>query len=271
MCGIAGISLSDRDARRNPAPALTAALLRGIEPRGRDATGIAWRANDQQIWLSKAAEPASTLADSLAAHTDGIRTVITHTRFATKGDPADNLNNHPIDHDGVVLTHNGTLSNDDDLFDVLGAPRYANVDSEAIAALLSWGPEVLGGDPWDLLPLIDGRAAVAWLRQDGPADTLRIARAIGSPLAVAQTVGGSFLYASTAEAITDAAEAAGLTIAFRRNLPEGTYLRIRHGRICDWLAFDLDDARTRIAARNQPRRRWDNYEGTLFPRTVGTR
>lgn len=62
-----------------------------------------------------------------------------HTRAQTKGDPNKNVNNHPVTGFNWLVTHNGTVYNDDDLFDYTGEVRPAEVDSIAIPLALSRG------------------------------------------------------------------------------------------------------------------------------------
>jgi hypothetical protein len=126
-----------------------------------------------------------------------------------------------------VLTHNGVVSNDDDLFRDLGVKRAGEVDSEAIAALLAYG----GDEPWRLLERVDCDAALAWLNADEPG-VLHLARVVGRPLHVAKTKGGALVYASTATAIRQACEAARVRLdGAPRAVPEGTYLRVEGGRV----------------------------------------
>ncbi len=55
-----------------------------------------------------------------------------HTRWSTRGDPANNRNNHPLRTGVVIGTHNGTIYNADYLFRRFGLPRHAEVDSEVL-------------------------------------------------------------------------------------------------------------------------------------------
>ncbi len=58
-----------------------------------------------------------------------------HTHWRTQGHESNNRNNHPL-RCGVTLgTHNGTIYNAGELFEVLGLPRFAQVDSEVIFRL----------------------------------------------------------------------------------------------------------------------------------------
>lgn len=234
MCGIAGFSLSKRDQAKGISARLARELALAIEHRGRDATGIGWTQADDDgtptVWVQK----DNVTARALAPHFEigrKVRTCIVHTRFATQGAPEDNLNNHPIERPGLLMVHNGVVRNDDDLFAMLDTERFGEVDSEAAAALLQHGPNIWhGAEPTDLLPLVRGSAALAWLNLDDP-HTLHLARHAGSPLVVAGTVGGSLLFASEQHALRRAAMAAGLLVTWSQSISEGTYLVVKRGRV----------------------------------------
>lgn len=240
MCGIAGFSLS-ADVQRVDATTLTRALLLGIEHRGRDATGIAWhgvtKADDGEVWIHKHNVRASQFVSHV--NVTGARAVIGHTRYATKGAPEARENNHPVEHDGIVLTHNGVIYNDDEVFAGLNGPeRYGQVDSEAAAALIAHAEDALDTPFHECLPLLEGSAALAWLKVDDRPGTLHLARIASSPLVVAQTRLGSLLYASTRQAILEAAMKGGFRVKYINDLPEGSYLRVVNGRITEVRRFD---------------------------------
>ena len=240
MCGIAGFSINDNsniDARK-----LSAALLDQIVARGYDATGVAWTNRFGDVWYSKAPIDAyEFIADSLEQMDPKAKTVILHTRYATKGDPAIEGNNHPIMRPGIVGVHNGVIPNDDEVFDLLGTERYAQVDSEAAFALLQEG----GMHPTEALTLLDGRVALGWINTDH-SNTLHLARWSESPLAIGQTSTGSFVFASTLPMLLKAGFKAGLQFTMTEALPEGWYMRVKNGTIHDMLPIGVpvvfDDA-----------------------------
>lgn len=223
MCGICGFSLT-REEWLN-AQNLATSMLLGIENRGRDATGAAWVQNDE-IWVSKEAIAASKFVQSTEVPMP-TKTFIGHTRWATKGSPKNNDNNHPIDVRGIVGIHNGCLWNDDQLFEIMGTEnRIAEVDSEAIFAWL-----LRSGLPTtEALQHITGSAAVAWLDATDP-NALHLARISLSPLHIAWTANNSLLFASTKECIEEAALLCDLTISSCTSVKEGTHLVVRNGNI----------------------------------------
>ena len=167
--------------------------------------------------------------------------VILHTRFTTQGSETNNLNNHPVRVGPVVGVHNGMISNDDQLFRLMGVQdkRQGQVDTEAIFASIFYGPQLgetgafrrLPGceGPADALSEVRGSAAVAWLDERDEAGVLHLARTRTSPLAWAQTAGGSLIFASTADVVGEACEIFQLKIESEGYLREGQYCTIQHG------------------------------------------
>lgn len=231
MCGIGGFSISDKDHRTLPARALADALTRGLVVRGRDATGAAWTergANGKAaVYYAKEAIPAPLFArhirDLMPQYP---RIAIIHTRYATKGDPENPANNHPIlIPDKVIGIHNGHIANDDALFRDHGWDRIAEVDSEAIFHLVGDAEQ-----PEKVLHRLRGNAAVAWLGVNDP-HALHLARVNGSPLWVAYTHGGSTVFASTADILTKALDTAKVKVKVMYEVAERTYMRLVRGRI----------------------------------------
>lgn len=265
MCGIAGFSLSTTE-RCHPTDVARAMLL-AIELRGPHATGVAWcDPHDGRVWIHKDAMAAHDFVKHM--HLAGGRTAILHTRFATKGTPQDNGNNHPIDVGGIVGVHNGQIRNDDELFAALDVERYAEVDSEAAFALLHATQEL----PQDVLGQLKGTAALAWMQVDpdgcNPSRTLHLARLSYSPLWLAQTRNGSTLFGSTLRAVRLGAEAMGADLAFRHEVKEGTYLKVRLGVVGHWLpvpgvvSMDVGKSRLPLLPRERivPDIVWDDDE-----------
>jgi len=233
MCGIAGFCLSP-DEHGIDSRKLSMSLLTSIQSRGRDATGAAWvnksdpTSKKTTISVSKAPVPADLFAPYLDQMGRGVRRAILHTRWATKGSPQNNLNNHPIVSGKIVGVHNGVLTNDDEIFDYFGEERKAQVDSEAAFALLNRTIY----KPQEVLRSLEGRVALAWLDARDKRD-LHLARVSESPLAIGQTEKGSFVFASTMPLLVDACTDARLDMAWIENIQPATYLRIRNGEIME--------------------------------------
>lgn len=227
MCGIAGFSLVPGEginARR-----LAHSLLLSIEERGTHATGAAWHNPiENRVHVAKKAMRATAFAQTgrLARMDPDTVTAILHTRFATKGSPANPANNHPIVSGRIIGVHNGHLANDDELFSRYPGERRGQVDSEAAFAVLD--RTVLA--PEQVLDRLQGRAALAWIDRRKPS-TLNMARVTDSPLAVGQTPGGSTIFASTERLLRRAAVAAGIELEWAEEMPEWVHLTARHGVI----------------------------------------
>lgn len=102
------------------------------------------------------------------------------------------------------------------------------VDSEAIFAAVSQA-----GDEWGLA-VIDGSVATCYTRLEH-ANYLVLARTFGSPLYVASTTQGSFVFASEARVINDS----GLDISHIERIDDdGVYCYITQGQPSDWWIFD---------------------------------
>lgn len=236
MCGIGGFSLTDTN---DEAPELMRSLALALTARGRHASGYGWLdTNDDWPWHWNAeGDPYDTFEDAPLSPT---HTAIVHTRYATKGDTSDPLNNHPLAQPGVVLVHNGTLTNDDDLFARYPeADRQGEVDSEAIAAILSADPR----HPAEVLGQVHGRMAIAWL--DTTTGSLHLARGQGSPLVVAQNTRGDFVFASTSALLHRALRCEPWfgRIEWEQEVPEGCYLRVVRGRVVEWDRFEVEQTR----------------------------
>lgn len=173
MCGIFGWYCWG-DYR--PPPGLLPELALRNESRGKDAAGIAFRGPDG-ITVIKDKGPASQFVEAVSpddwARAAQSKIVLGHTRAQTKGSPDNNENNHPVIFGGWTVVHNGHVVNDDDLFEKLQAPRFAEVDTATIPLLLSGG--ATSRESLARLGLLAGSASVAcW--NTAALDTLYLAR-----------------------------------------------------------------------------------------------
>jgi glucosamine 6-phosphate synthetase-like amidotransferase/phosphosugar isomerase protein len=227
MCGIAGFCINDEDHKKLKTRRIAKSLLLAIQERGEDATGAAWSESDNgkaTVFYAKSDIPAhefvESLDDMMPFYT---RTAILHTRWATKGDPANNDNNHPIVVGNTVGIHNGVITNDDELFESHKWIRQGDVDSEAIFQLIEHAK-----DPLPVLNKLEGRAAIAWLDTDEP-NTLHLARLDGSPLVVGYTNNGSVFFASTLPLLRQAAADAFLRLVKVEEIKPWTYIKVVKG------------------------------------------
>lgn len=228
MCGIAAISLAAGDNHLNTRT-VSAGLLKGIESRGRQATGAAWyNEGTHAVQVTKLPVTAESFLTHRIDHLPQAAPVmILHTRFGTHGDGSDRNNLHPVIHNRIIGVHNGVLQNHGDLFKLAKSRPTSKVDTEGMMALLN-----IDEHPTQLLGKIRGDAALAWLDLEDPS-ILHLANVTGRPLVIAQTEQGSLVAASTAAALDRAGLAGKLRYVYREEVKEETYLRVVAGVIVE--------------------------------------
>jgi Glutamine amidotransferase domain len=203
VCGIAGFFLKDPDwVRRHEAMEKMAdMLLLGIENRGKKATGfVAYTPGGHDLIYNKGDVTAKDFIELRDPLPKGARVVLLHTRLDTKGDPGENVNNHPVICKSTFVVHNGSIHNDDELFEEAKAERMGEVDSEAIALVL----QQAGFDKAEeALAKLKGSFAIAAVDPIEQPDKLLLAKGEFSPLVYHES--DKFLvFASTMTAIKDA-------------------------------------------------------------------
>jgi glucosamine--fructose-6-phosphate aminotransferase (isomerizing) len=232
VCGIAGYSFSlESTVDRTVA---TRALLAGIAERGADSVGLAYRGNDSKVTVHKQRTGASEFLDRIEVPQTATQLLV-HVRDYTKGHPRVLANNHPIRHGAVVGIHNGTITNDDELFAAHGIARAEpsmTVDSELIFALA----EQSRGRTAHALERLVGSMATAWL-DEGRAELL-LARGLGRPLWLGHTKKELF-FASTRVALELVESYVGIKLR-KSELPEGTIVAVESGKIVTRESFEPD-------------------------------
>lgn len=141
MCGIIGIIAEGKDGlTKEQYEAFREAWVKA-EDRGNHASGYI-ASNGKQLMFWKQPYPSTRGAELMAKtlpYTPGLRFLLGHTRWATSGTPADNLNNHPLivgrDKD-LMGIHNGMISNKDELLVEHGWHEQRGVDTEIIFRLI---------------------------------------------------------------------------------------------------------------------------------------
>ena len=191
MCGIGGFY----KAGTGPVPVQAIkSLWTALEARGRHASGFAlqWVDSDSPVVFKQkgTASKHLTKLDHFAGTGDNVQYAMLHTRFTTQGSVDYNGNNHPVVSHGVILTHNGVLWNDGDIFDELMTTRRHQVDTEAINASLS-----LCGPGWTA-DNVQGSMSIAWVEEDSP-DTVFLMTNGNNPLVIGRTTDGHIVWAST--------------------------------------------------------------------------
>lgn len=130
MCGIVGYIGKRKQLTK------IVSCLENLEYRGYDSSGIAYL-KDDQINIIKRKGRIANLKDSLEDTTTTL--AITHTRWATHGEPSDN-NAHPHQVGKVTIVHNGIIENYQELkekLQELGINFKTGTDTEVAAALLN--------------------------------------------------------------------------------------------------------------------------------------
>lgn len=156
MCGIIGqlafgeFSEDKEEIRKEAMIFFGSELLQLTQERGNDATGAALLFDDgNYIGLKMGISPVDFITrfgkndkeyggfiKVWKKSTKLARVFLGHCRKTSVGSSLDNNNNHPIKVGDIVGIHNGTLTNDDVVFEKLKCKRDGMVDSEAIFRLL---------------------------------------------------------------------------------------------------------------------------------------
>ena len=233
MCGIGAFQIVGNECE----PAKVArVLLRLLEVRGKDASGVAWHDGKGGTFVRKSNCAGSALAKILKD--DVGNTGIVHTRWATLGSPKVEANNHPIDVGGVVGVHNGHCTNHAELIKkCVDYKRIGQVDSEAIFALIAHGPTKQ--KLRTRLAQVQGNAALLWLRSFDKNNRLHAARLTSSPLFFGQTKLGSVVFASTEAILKETAKRCGLVFEYIHEMAQGSYVRVQDGVLSEMQTIDM--------------------------------
>jgi glutamine---fructose-6-phosphate transaminase (isomerizing) len=212
MCGIFGV-ICAADQDRDHARALTVALLRFSETRGREAAGIAVH-DGGRIEVYKQGGSVSDLLASprfqtllegaLArwqaepAATRRALAIAGHSRLATNGAQSNSDNNQPVITYGSVALHNGIVVNDRELVARYpGLRTQGELDSEVLTALLRTkldGTKDLVAATRATFAEIQGSASIAMLFDN--LDAMLLATNTGSLFQLTSESGGTIAFAS---------------------------------------------------------------------------
>jgi len=199
MCGIGGFYSTTGGSA--PVESIEA-LWKALEGRGTHAAGFAlnWRDSDEPIVRKKACRASKMTGElrRLCGSGDNTHYVMLHTRYTTQGSTDNNANNHPVVRDGIVLTHNGVLHNDDEVFAILDLERTAQVDTEAINASLRHL-----GTQWTV-ENVEGSMSIAWVDTQESTKTVHLMTNGNNPLVIARLTSGDIVWASTEDILWEA-------------------------------------------------------------------
>ncbi|MBI3956494.1 MAG: glutamine--fructose-6-phosphate transaminase (isomerizing) [Candidatus Kerfeldbacteria bacterium] len=245
MCGIIGY------CGRNPALPYLVSGLKRIEYRGYDSAGVAILGNSPRLEIVKRRGKIAELERALAGMTLNGRLGISHTRWATHGEPSD-VNAHPhTSCDGkIAVVHNGTIENFGPLRTMLEQEghRFASqTDTEVLAHLL----EKFTGEGINLLgavqkmhALLEGAYGIAVVSCDEP-ERLVAARN-GSPLVVGLADHGIFV--------------ASDATAFREHTNKVIYLEDGEMILIDGTAYQTLTLANKEIAKTVESLEWDLQE-----------
>jgi glucosamine 6-phosphate synthetase-like amidotransferase/phosphosugar isomerase protein len=135
MCGVFGFVSRDCG---NLNVELLARIAAVTERRGPHAFGFAWIDRRGRLKCYKQTGRITDHLGLLLLAADA-RMVIGHCRFATQGDPGDNINNHPHPADGGWIVHNGQVRHYRELVDVFDLYPVSRCDSEVLGLLIEQG------------------------------------------------------------------------------------------------------------------------------------
>jgi glucosamine--fructose-6-phosphate aminotransferase (isomerizing) len=132
MCGIVG-AVSQRNIYK-----ILIEGLRRLEYRGYDSAGLSIIDSAQSLQTRKTIGRVADLEKLTAQQNISGNTGISHTRWATHGEPS-SINSHPHTSSGVSVVHNGIIENHDELraeVKALGYEILSATDTEVIAHLV---------------------------------------------------------------------------------------------------------------------------------------
>lgn len=190
MCGVFGFVGYDG---MGPNLSRLQAIAKNTMTRGPHAFGFAWIDSRNRLKMYKRAGRITDHLDLLALAADA-KMFIGHCRYATHGDPADLINNHPHPADGGWVVHNGVIGHHGAINARNGFVPVSECDSESLAMLIENGAGSLADRCRDAVVEAHRSPLVMLGLWNRPA-RLVLARA-GNPLSIGKCKNGRFYFAS---------------------------------------------------------------------------
>ncbi len=190
MCGIVGAA-----TQRNVYKILIEGLRR-LEYRGYDSAGLSIIDAEGTLQTRKNIGKVAELEKVAESNPVSGFTGISHTRWATHGEPS-SINSHPHNSGGISVVHNGIIENHDELRAEMIAAGYSIMsatDTEVVAHLVHYylqNTDSLRRAVEQTLSRLEGAYALGVIAESQP-DTIIAARS-GSPLVIGVGIDEHFI------------------------------------------------------------------------------
>lgn len=135
MCGIAGFVSNNKNKK---AIKNTIDVLKSLEYRGYDSSGIAYKKDDTYV-IEKSIGKINNLIEKININLESTL-AIAHTRWATHGE-VNEKNSHPHYSNNIIIVHNGIIENYLEIKNTLikkGYEFYSETDTEVLAKLMDF-------------------------------------------------------------------------------------------------------------------------------------
>lgn len=181
MCGLFGFV--SKEGRRFSEEHIQEIAINTMS-RGPHAWGMAWIDSRGRMKHFKQTGRVEDSLGLLAMAKDAVM-LIGHCRYATHGDPENNLNNHPHPADGGWVVHNGMIGHYRELIRQHELPTTTECDSEVIGLLIERLDGTLLERCTEAVELCKGKNPFAMLGlwREG----LFVGRSNGQPLHIGET------------------------------------------------------------------------------------